>query len=75
MIGLIVMWTITFFAANLLQCIPISDNWSPNLTPDSCIKSGMMYIAQAWSDIFTDVLILLMPLPWVGDFALSLNIC
>ena len=75
MIGLTVAWTIAFFAANLLQCLPISDNWSLGFTPGTCIRTGMMYLAQAWSDVFTDVLILLMPLPWVYDFILSPNIC
>ena len=28
----------------------------------------MMYLAQAWSDVFTDVMILSMPLPWVSLF-------
>lgn len=71
MIGLTVTWTIAFFTANLLQCLPISDNWSLGFTPDACIRTEMMYLAQAWSDVFTDVLILSMPLPWVCDFVLS----
>ncbi|MCJ1453372.1 hypothetical protein MMC28_003719, partial [Mycoblastus sanguinarius] len=28
MIGVIVIWTIAFFAANLLQCLPISETWT-----------------------------------------------
>ena len=66
MIGLTIIWTIAFFAANLLQCLPISENWTIP-TPGACIKTTMMYMAQAWSDVFTDVLILAMPLPWVSD--------
>lgn len=64
MIGLTIIWTIAFFAANLLQCLPISENWRlPD--PGACIQTTMMYLAQAWSDMFTDVLILAMPLPWL----------
>ena len=71
MIGLAITWTITFFAANLLQCLPISENWNTlNPTPGTCIKTTMMYLAQAWSDVFTDVLILSMPLPWVCELPL-----
>ena len=73
MISLTVIWTFAFFVANLLQCLPISDNWSLGLTPGSCIKTSTMYLAQAWSDVFTDVLILSMPLPWVCGFIPSPN--
>ena len=67
MIGLTVIWTIAFFVANLLQCLPISDNWSMGFTPDACIRTGIMYLAQAGSNVVTDALMLLMPLPWVCD--------
>ena len=67
MIGLTLTWTVAFFAANLLQCLPISENWSSlGAAPGTCIRTTMMYLAQAWSDVFTDVMILSMPLPWVG---------
>lgn len=74
MIGVTVAWFIAFFATNLLQCLPISDNWSLGFTPGSCIRTSIMYLAQAWSDVFTDVLILSMPLPWVSDFVPSPNV-
>ncbi|KAL9130162.1 MAG: hypothetical protein Q9175_007099 [Cornicularia normoerica] len=65
-IGLTVTWTIAFFAANLLQCWPISANWTGlDAAPDTCINTTMMYLAQAWSDVFTDILILSIPLPWI----------
>ena len=71
MIGLTTTWTIVFFLANLLQCTPISENWiSWSVTPGSfCIQTSVMYIAQAWSDVLTDVMILAMPLPGVRDIA------
>ena len=74
MIGAVVTWTIAFFVANLLQCLPISEIWnSLDNAPGSCIDTSMMYLAQAWSDIFTDVVILSMPFPWVCEL-LSLRI-
>ena len=71
MIGLTTAWTIAFFLANLLQCTPISENWTSWIvTPGSfCIETSMMYIAQAWSDVLTDVMILAMPLPGVRKLA------
>ena len=66
MIGLTLIWTVAFFLANLLQCLPISENWSSlGADPGACIRTTMMYLAQAWSDVFTDIMILSMPLPWV----------
>ncbi|CAF9929271.1 MAG: hypothetical protein ALECFALPRED_004287 [Alectoria fallacina] len=66
MIGLTITWTIAFLAANLLQCLPISEDWaSLDATSGTCINTIMMYLAQAWSDVFTDILILSMPLPWI----------
>ena len=75
MIGLIAIWTIAFFLANLLQCLPISENWvSLSPAPGTCIDALMMYQAEAWSDVFTDVMILSMPLPWVCRLSYILNI-
>ena len=66
MIALIIAWTVAFFTANRLQCLPISENWtSLSAARGTCINTSIMYLAQAWSDIFTDVVILSMPLPWV----------
>ncbi|KAF6233129.1 hypothetical protein HO173_008673 [Letharia columbiana] len=66
MIGLNITWTIAFFAANLLQCWPISGNWTGlDAAPGTCIDTTMMYLAQAWSDVFTDIVILSMPIPWI----------
>ena len=75
MIGLIIIWTIAFFLAYLLQCLPISESWnSLHPAPGHCIDGSMMYQAEAWSDIFTDLMILSMPLPWVGTLSLTLDI-
>lgn len=72
MIGLTAIWTFAFFTANLLQCLPISENWDRfGQTPGACIHTTMMYLAQAWSDVFTDVAILSMPLPWVCELPLA----
>ena len=75
MMSLVVAWTVAFFVANLLECLPISENWNLEFTPNACIRTSMMYLAQAWSDVFTDVLILSMPLPWVCELVLSPSIC
>ena len=54
-ITLIVAWTIAFFFANLFQCVPIYINWQgEGATEQNCIDETSMYLAQAWSDVWTD---------------------
>ena len=68
MIGFAVVfgWTIGFFFANLLQCWPISINWTGFGGDERyCIDSNIMLVAHAWSDTFTDVAILALPLPCI----------
>ena len=55
LIGLVNIWTIAFFFTNLLQCFPISVNWTGwGAAIDSCINTNAMFLAQAWSDVVTD---------------------
>ena len=55
MIVITIIWTVAFFFANLLQCIPIWINWTgEGVTAENCIDETTMYLAQAWSDVFTD---------------------
>ena len=66
MISIIGVWTTAFFFANLLQCYPISLNWEASgAQVVSCINTNMMYLAQAWTDVLTDVMILSLPVPCV----------
>ena len=62
MIGLTCVWTIGFFFSEMLQCIPFSVNWSKygNL-PGLCLDVNRMMLAQAWSDVATNVVILMLP--------------
>ena len=64
--AIVFSWTVGFFFANLLQCWPISINWT-GFGGDvaHCINSNIMLVAAAWSDTFTDVAILAMPLPCI----------
>ena len=55
MITVTIAWTVAFFFANLLQCLPISVSWSGlGYLPGACINTSQMYLAQAYSDIGTD---------------------
>ena len=64
--AMVFTWTVGFFFANLFQCWPISVNWTGfGGDPWYCINSNIMLIAHAWTDVFTDVIILMMPLPCI----------
>lgn len=68
MIGVVVVWTLGFFFANLFQCWPLWIDWTKfGFTYQNCINTNAMYLAQAWSDVLTDLIILTLPLPciWV----------
>ena len=55
MIAMTVAWTVAFFFANLLQCLPLSVNWSAlGYTPKACVRTDHLYIGQGYSDILTD---------------------
>ena len=55
MIVVVIIWTVAFLLTNLLQCIPISVNWTGwGGAVDSCINTNAMFLAQAWSDVITD---------------------
>lgn len=67
MITVIGIWTVGFFFANMLQCYPISENWTGlGGTAGTCIDENMMYVGQAFSDAITDLIILAMPIPCVS---------
>ena len=66
MISIIGVWTVAFFFANLLQCYPIYLNWTDSgAQADSCIMTNEMYLAQAWTDMLTDMMILSLPIPCI----------
>lgn len=69
MIGVVCIWVVGFFFSNLSQCTPVSVNWhgSGNL-PSRCIDVQIITLAGAWSDVFTDVIILLLPIPSVSPY-------
>ena len=55
MLAVVNVWTVAFFLSNLLQCIPISVNWTGwGGAANSCVDTNTMFLAQAWSDVVTD---------------------
>lgn len=63
MICLTFVWTVAFFFSELLQCIPLSVNWSGfGSLYGQCLNVNMMIIAQAWSDVAINIVILALPI-------------
>ncbi|KAL8690522.1 MAG: hypothetical protein Q9218_004053 [Villophora microphyllina] len=65
MVGVTFTWTVGFFFSELLQCVPISANWKGwGYDPVACgVDANRMIMAQTWSDIATNVVILSLPIP------------
>ena len=67
MIGFVFIWTVGFTFSNIFQCFPFSVNWdfaehSPGNASGQCINVNRMAVAQAWSDVATNFVIILLPL-------------
>ena len=83
MVAIVSMWTIAFFFAHLLECVPIEANSGSNGLESTCVNEIPMYIGETWSDMITDgmhclpypsataniapVIILVMPIPIVRN--------
>ncbi|CAL8576045.1 hypothetical protein XPA_001936 [Xanthoria parietina] len=66
MVGIDFLWTVGFFFSHVLQCYPISVNWT-NLgnIEGKCLDTNLMYMFMGWSDVATNVVILALPIPCI----------
>lgn len=65
MICVVISWTLSFFFANLFECgLQMEQLWAvePSV-PKHCIQQLKMFLAQAYADVATDVLIICLPIP------------
>lgn len=61
--GLIVIaYSIASFFTFLLQCVPLDKGWDPTVK-GTCLDLGLAFTVTGAVNIFTDVLILSLPLP------------
>ncbi|KAI4146133.1 MAG: hypothetical protein LQ340_006034 [Diploschistes diacapsis] len=65
LITIVLLWSVGYFFANLFECKPIEANWVANGVSSTCVDELTMYISESWTDVFTDVLILSLPLPMI----------
>lgn len=63
-------WVICITFLFIFICVPVEKLWYPDL-PGHCINQVATWIANAASTIFTDLLILLLPIPQVWKLQLQ----
>lgn len=51
--------------AGILICSPVSMNWDPNTPGGKCGNEVLVFAAVGITDLFTDFVILVLPLPMV----------
>lgn len=66
----VMVWVVTITFLFIFICVPVAKVWYPEL-PGKCINQVATWIANAASTIFTDLIILLMPLPPVWGLKLG----
>lgn len=59
----LLLWFITFQTTAIFQCTPVSYFWNRATENGHCIASTSFFIALATTNLFTDVALLLMPIP------------
>ncbi|KAK3614611.1 hypothetical protein LTR56_027141 [Elasticomyces elasticus] len=69
-LGLTISWTIASVAATIWQCTPIKGAWNSSV-PHTCIDTSMFWMAYAVSNILTDAIVIVLPIPEV--LKLNLN--
>ncbi|PQE29897.1 integral membrane protein [Rutstroemia sp. NJR-2017a WRK4] len=72
LIFLVTAWSVGYFFANMLECIPISQSWAsaPGQGNPHCIDALPMYFSQVYSDVGLDCLIIIVPIPLVWSLQL-----
>lgn len=70
-LAFVVLWTVLFSIATLIQDLPISAFWDRSIKPYFTIDSTRMYIWLGGTDVFLDIVILCLPLPMIYRLRMS----
>ena len=66
MIGIfLIVWYLAFQITAIVQCIPTSFYWNKRTEHGHCIKIVPFYTALASTNVVTDVVLLILPMPLV----------
>ncbi|KAG4417686.1 hypothetical protein IFR04_009189 [Cadophora malorum] len=75
-LGWVALNTVVFTLSTLLQCIPISTNWTgweKKGGRDKCLNLNAQSFASAAINIAQDIIILLLPIPWLLRLRVTLK--
>lgn len=67
----VIVWGISITFIFVYTCVPVENLWSP-YPPRHCIDESATWVLNLVSTIFTDIAILLLPLPQVWKLQLRL---
>lgn len=68
--GVIVSYSIALMLALIFACTPMEKNWDITVQEGTCINKGAIYIATAALNVFTDVVMLVLPIPMIAKLQL-----
>jgi hypothetical protein len=64
-IVLVALYTAVITFMMFFQCSPIDKAFDPTVTTGTCLNAGILYMATAVSNIITDLILFVLPLPMV----------
>ncbi|EGR45036.1 GPCR, PTH11-type [Trichoderma reesei QM6a] len=67
--GFVMIWVVTITFLFIFICVPVEKLWYPDI-PGHCINQVGTWIANASSTIFTDLAILVLPVPQIWNLQL-----
>jgi hypothetical protein len=70
---LTVLWNLGSFIAGLTLCQPIARNWDMTITDGFCGDQVMYYMWLGIINVVTDIVMLLLPLPFLYNLNLKLR--
>lgn len=72
-IGIVAVYTTIITMMMFFQCNPIRKSWDFDIEGGSCIHAGILYMATAVSNIITDVMLFILPIPMVLQLRMGLG--
>ncbi len=67
-LAIVILWTFAFFFAEVFKCgTYVPNNWGPLIDAAHCANPTMVANGLFVSDFLTDVLVLMLPIPIVGN--------
>ncbi|GAB1734328.1 hypothetical protein NU195Hw_g9169t1 [Hortaea werneckii] len=65
--AVVVAWFLSIFFCVLFTCVPVTAQWDVSITDAKCISTRSIWIAGSIVNVMTDIVLLIMPLPYVWN--------